>query len=210
MTNIDLFIKSNLKLVNNKIILSDDFLSFLKTRITELKRFEHSKSVASLCYEVALSNNLSEPMKYYLAGLLHDIGKNADRITKFEIMDKFYHSNIFLPKFSYHQFVGEYIAMHDLNIYDDDILQAIKYHCTGTKNMSPMAKIVYACDKIDPLRGYDSSEIIKAMKLNYEIGFKIVLKTNYNFLVEQANTKEEKDNVLNDLTKQCLECYLNK
>ena len=42
----ELFIKQNIFLEDNKIILSDDFLSFLKSKITDERRYNHSLSVA--------------------------------------------------------------------------------------------------------------------------------------------------------------------
>lgn len=202
------FIEKNIKLKEGKIILSDDFLLFLKTKITDERRFKHSLSVASLCYEVAISNKLDNPLFYYFAGVIHDVGKNFDKEVGKEIIDKYYHNYINFPQYSYHQFIGEYLIMHDLLIFEDDLLNAIKYHCTGREMMSPLEKIVYACDKIDPLRGFDSSILIKAMKDNYIDGFNIVLKANYDFLLSKATTKKDLNGIFNQLSAKCFKYYL--
>ena len=44
--------------------------------------------------------------------------------------------------------------------------------------MSPLGKIIYSADKIDPLRGYDSSPLIKSCMRDYAKGFVEVLKAN--------------------------------
>lgn len=208
MSFVESFINKNIKLDNSKIILSDDFLCFLKDIIHDERRFNHSLSVANLCYEVALSNGLENPLKYYLAGVIHDIGKNYDKNKSYDIIDTFYHQYLNFPKYSYHQFVGEYLVMNKLCIYDEDILNAVRYHCTGAKNMSPMSKIIYACDKIDPLRNFDSSSLIQAMKNDYNTGFITVLKENRKFLLSKAKNQLEIEAIQNDLSKDCFKYYL--
>lgn len=209
MLFVESFIAENLNVVDEKIILSDDFLRFLKETINDEKRLNHSLSVANLCYEVALANKLTNPLKYYLAGVIHDIGKNYDKAKSIDIIDTYYHSYLYFPRYSFHQFVGEYLVMNKLCIYDQEILEAVRYHCTGAKNMSPMSKIVYACDKIDPLRGFDSSELIKAMMDDYVTGFITVLEANRDFLMSKAKSKEEINAIQNELSKECFEYYLN-
>lgn len=98
--------------------------------------------------------------------------------------------------------------MNKLCIYDEDILKAVRYHCTGAKNMTPMSKIVYACDKIEPLRNFDSSELIKAMLNDYKSGFIEVLKANKEFLLSKAKNETEIKAIQNDLTNECFEYYL--
>ena len=208
MSFIDSFISKNIYINDGKIIVDDDFLCFLKEIINDDKRFAHSLSVASLCYKVALSNNLKNPLKYYLAGVVHDIGKNYDKQKSADIIDTYYHSYLYFPKYSYHQFVGEYLVMNKLCIYDEEILEAVRYHCTGTKNMSPISKIIYACDKIDPLRDFDSSELIEAMIKDYRSGFITVLEANRNFLLSKASTTKELKAIQNELTTDCFEYYL--
>ena len=48
------------------------------------------------------------------------------------------------------------------------MLNAIRFHATGSDNMDIMAKIVYAADKIEPTRAFDSTESIKAMMKDAE------------------------------------------
>lgn len=167
------------------------------------ERLNHSISVANLAYKVAVANNLSMPGTYYLAGLIHDIGKNVDKVTKKEIMEKYFRKYGDIPEFAYHQFAGVAIAIKEFAITDDNILDAIKFHCTGNANMSPLGKVIYACDKIDPLRGYDSKFMIDALMENYEEGFKLVLKENYKFLLSK-----DKSSIDLTLTKKCLDYYL--
>ena len=107
-----------------------------------------------------------------------------------------------MPKWSWHQFIGVIVARDQFNIEDNEILESICFHATGRSSMSPLGKIIYSADKIDPLRGYDSSSLIKSCMRNYAVGFVEVLKANKEYLEE--NNKLEK----NRLTEDCYKYYI--
>ena len=117
-------------------------------------------------------------------------------------MKQFYPDFVDIGAFAYHQFLGEKIAKEEFMVVDEEILGAIKYHTTGKKEMNWLEKLIYAVDKIDPTRGYDSSEMIKAMEEDVEKGFIVVLKANIEFL-----TKKHSD-INNVLTEECFNYYL--
>lgn len=166
------------------------------------KRYLHSVSVANLAYQIAIKHNKNDAYKYYMAGLLHDIGKTYP--LQEEIMTKFFKKFISIGEFAFHQFVGSYLVKNDFQIKDKRIIDAIKFHATGNSNMTDLAKVIYAADKIDPLRNYDSSKLIDAMFNNrINKGFKIVLQANKDFLT--AKNK----NINNKLTLKCFNEYLN-
>ena len=181
-------------IVNNNLYFVPKIRDFLAE-----KRFNHSVSVANLAYEIAKKHNLDRPDRYFIAGILHDIGKEIDQKP---IMVEHYQEYLDLPKFSYHQFAGEYITKNEFGIKDKDILEAIKYHATGYEALGTMAKIVYAADKIEPTRGFDSSDLIKAMMEDIDLGFKTVLQANKDFLL--LNRKD----INNRLTSKCFDYYL--
>lgn len=165
------------------------------------ERLSHSIEVAKLARLIAFSNGF-DISSAYIAGLLHDIGKNANKAEEEAIMNEHYHDFIDLPSFSYHQFIGEYISRTYFGIENEEILSAIKYHATGRDNMTPLGKIVYASDKIEPTRGFDSTDLIKACIKNYNDGFVEVLEANKLFLLEH------KKDIENRLTKACFDQYL--
>lgn len=169
----------------------------------DTKRFAHVKSVANVAYQIAESNNRWDKHYCYVAGLLHDLGKKVNDIKMKEIMEKYYKDYLDnLPPTLYHQFVGAYMAKTIFKINNDKVLDAIKFHATGKANMTPMGKIVYASDKIDPLRDYDSSKLMKACLKDYYTGFQEVLEANRRHL------KKHKLSFDNPLTKACMDLYL--
>lgn len=165
-------------------------------------RLNHCISVAKTAYEIALANNLENPHKYLVAGLLHDIGKLKDTEKERKIVFEHFPEYKDMPEFSYHQFVGAYLAENDFHIHNESMLNAIKFHATGNEEMDLLGKIVYAADKIEPTRAFDSTELIEAMKINAEKGFVTVLKANKEFL------EKHRGDINNPLTSKCFKYYL--
>ena len=182
-------------IVSNNLYFMAKIRSFLSER-----RFNHSVSVANLAYDIAKNNGVEHPERAFIAGILHDISKEMP--NKDEIMVEHYKEYSDLPKFAYHQFASEYIAKTEFAVTDKDILEAIEFHATGKDNMCELARIIYAADKIEPTRGFDSSELIKAMMNDADSGFKTVLRANKEFL--ENNRKD----INNRLTLKCFNYYL--
>ena len=186
-----------------KYIIQNDLYFFAKVRqYIKYKRYLHSVSVAKLAYEIAVSNNIENPWRYFLAGYLHDIGKDMPIEAQEEIIKEFYPQYIDFPKPIIHQFVGAYLAKRDFDIEDEEILEAIMYHRTGYPEMRLMAKVIYASDKIEPTRGFDSSELIENMKVNAEDGFLKVLSANKEYFIKKGIAYD------NSLTKATMDKFL--
>lgn len=168
------------------------------------KRLNHSMSVAHVAYAIAKANKIPDPGRAYIAGALHDIGKELDDNEAKEIMEKEFPQYAAYPKFAYHQFTGSYLARKEFGIDDRTIIDAIKYHCTGKAHMSSLAKIIFAADKIEPTRGYDSSSLISDCLDNYYVGFLHVIKENAKFLDSKGGS------ATTELSKECYNEYLNK
>lgn len=168
-------------------------------------RLNHSISVAKTAYKIALMNKLPQPDEYFIAGLLHDIGKHVNESDALNYMEKYFRSYINLPSWSYHQFIGAFLAKKLFPTISEDVFNAILTHCTGNKNMSPIQKVIYASDKIEPTRGYDSKNMIIHCESNYKEGFIEVLNKNIKFLSKNGGVPSN-----NVLTENCIKFYLNK
>ena len=171
-------------------------------RIESAHRLNHSKSVAKLAYEIAVSNHLENPNRYFVAGLFHDIGKDIPIEKQRELTKKYFPEYADMQEFAYHQFAGSILVQEMFEIKDEDIVNAIRYHSTGSDNMDLMAKIIYAADKIEPTRGFDSSHYISEMKKDADNGFRIVLQANKDYLESKHKSVE------NPLTYKCFNKYL--
>ncbi|MBQ9266658.1 MAG: bis(5'-nucleosyl)-tetraphosphatase (symmetrical) YqeK [Bacilli bacterium] len=190
----------------DKPFINEKLESLIKEIIKDDRRVKHSLSVGSLSFQIAKENRLRNPIKFYVAGVLHDIAKGLSKEAESEMMKMYFPRYVSFPRYCYHQFLGGHIVKEVLKLDDKSICSAIMCHCTGKKNMNTIDKILYAADKIDPLRGYDSSYMIKAMKTDYDLGFMLVLEENYRYL-EKKNLKDESSH--NKLSDECFKYYLN-
>lgn len=167
-------------------------------------RFAHSLSVAHLALLIATRNRIINPESAYIAGLLHDIGKGLTEADAREIVKREFPEYAAYPAWSLHQFTGSYLAKKDFGITDEAVLDAIAYHCTGKPHMSPLAKIIYSSDKIEPTRGYDSTKMINKCLKNYYVGFLTVLSENQKFM------KEKGYDMNIPLSQACFDLYLGE
>ncbi len=179
------------------------FMEELRARLGE-ERLAHSVSVASLAYSIALQNGIASPERAYVAGLLHDIGKPVGEVSARDIVLRECPEAVDYPPYALHQWVGSFLARERYGIKDGEILDAIAYHCTGKPHMTPLGKIVYSADKIEPGRGYDSRKLIKSCLANYYVGFLDVLKANRIYL------KKNGSGIDNELTAKTMALYLRK
>lgn len=187
--------------LHDNIIQAGDYYKKKLSKMINYKRYCHSLQVAKLSKEIARSNNYDEK-KAFLAGLLHDCAKDVDKSIEKEIMNSEFKNYINESPFIYHQFVGSILVKNEFSIFDDEIINAIKWHTTGTSNMSILAKIVYAADKIEPTRGYDSQYMIDACLKDINSGFELVLSENYKFLLKKGFVVKDAE-----ATRKCLEYY---
>lgn len=170
------------------------------------RRLAHAISVANLALRIAQANHCEGWRKAYIAGLLHDIAKGMEKNEDeaHGLMQKYYPEFVdIMPSWSYHQFLGEYLAKTEFGIEDPAILDAIKYHTSGKAHMAPLTKIIYASDKIDPTRGFDSSNLINQCMRNYYVGFLAVLESNKEYFATKNYTFDG-----DPLSKACADLYL--
>lgn len=149
------------------------------------KRYLHTVSMAKLAQEIAKANNL-DSLKAYVAGMLHDIAKEMPYDEALKIMNEHYPEYVDKPEPVWHQWVSEYVAKTEYLVEDEEILQAIRNHTTGSTNMSKLDMCIYEADKYDPSRDYDSSKEIALCKQDIEAGFRACLQDFYNFSTKKG------------------------
>lgn len=172
------------------------------SKMLSAHRLLHSISVARLAYEIAYRNHLREPKLAYIAGLLHDVGKDVPKDQEIQWMEERYPQESQFPEWTFHQFIGAEIVKEKFGIEQEEILDAVRCHATGKAHMTRLAKIIYSSDKIDPLRGYDSSKLIKACMKDCYQGFIRVLEANKIYLEGKGYQID------NPMTEACMKLYL--
>jgi nicotinate-nucleotide adenylyltransferase len=135
-----------------------DMLKYAEKTLTK-KRYLHTTGV----YEEALKLSRvygADEEKAAAAAILHDIAKETTDLEKIRACEKY---RIKCANFDImHAPLAAAIAADKFGIRDTEILNAIKYHPTGRKNMSLIEKIIYLADAIEPHRGDD--ERLAAMR----------------------------------------------
>ena len=122
----------------------------------ELKpdRFDHTLGVAYTAANMAFVHG-ADVEKALIAGFLHDCAKCVSHDEQIKICEK---HNIEISEVErrnhslLHAKVGMYLARTKYDVYDTDILNAIRWHTTGREDMSLLEKIVYIADFIEPNR----------------------------------------------------------
>ncbi len=142
----------------------DDLKRLLEKRLNE-KRYYHSLCVADEAKRLAEKYG-GDTEKCYLAGLLHDITKNAPAEEHLQIFETF---GIILSDIEknahklWHAMSGGGYIKYVLNITDPELLDAVRYHTTAKADMSLTAKILYLADFTSRDRDYDDVEEIRRL-----------------------------------------------
>lgn len=190
-------------IITNYII---NYNLYLKSQIKQYldeDRYNHTLSVAKTALYINKKAKLGlNPYDVEKAALLHDIAKNLKKDKAYNILQSNYPCYIHEEQNIIHQYIGQLLAKENFHVHNDDILNAIKYHTTGRKNMSLLEKLIFVSDKIEPSRNYDTSELMKNCLNNFENGFKLVLKNNKEYLERKNISVTNKD------TLECYKYYL--
>ena len=155
------------------------------------KRYEHSLRV----YETALKmaeHFHADAKKVAIAALIHDCGrqvpKEASAAKAKELgitVDPVEQAQPILL----HAKLGVYYAVHKYGVSPDDreVLDAIRYHSTGTADMTETAKIVFLADLIEPGRDFEGVEAIrKASFQDLDRGMLLSYDNTIRYLLEDG------------------------
>jgi nicotinate-nucleotide adenylyltransferase len=127
-----------------------------------------------------------DPQKGYLAGIAHDICKEMEEseVIRMARLDSGGISKLEQkrPGLLHARAAAVYVNKK-YGIKDKDILEAIRYHTTGVREMGPIAKIVYIADKIEISRT-DVDPILRKMSQESDLDtlFTEVLSDTVNYL----------------------------
>lgn len=118
------------------------------------KRLIHSWNTLFTALELALRFSV-DPDKAALAALTHDAAKELDYETQLELFpeDERAAAAALAPGILHGPAGAQLLARH-FGIDDPDIRSAVRYHTTLYENASPLDKIIFLADKIEPARSY--------------------------------------------------------
>ena len=127
---------------------------FVKKSLPE-KRLVHTAEVTITALKKVKQLGLDKE-KVITACILHDMAKYIDHktIDGFSIDEE-------VPPPVIHSFLGAYLSKHLLNVTDEEVLDAIRYHTSGKANMTTLGKLLFVADMIEPTRNYQGVEILR-------------------------------------------------
>lgn len=86
----------------------------------------------------------------------------------------------------WHAPVGAYLVRIEAGISDEEILQAIRYHTTGNKDMNTLDKIIFVADYIEPGRKFQGVEEVRHVaNESLEQAVIMALKNTIKFLLDK-------------------------
>ena len=140
----------------------NQIIEILGKKLTN-KRLNHSLMVAKAARTLAKQYNVDSE-NAYKAGLLHDVMKNESRenqlreikLAGIELEDDELENDKLL-----HAPAGAAYVINNMEERDKDLINAIRYHTTGRRQMSQLEKIVYVADLISADRTYDDVEVVR-------------------------------------------------
>lgn len=136
--------------------MTDEILDIQKKVKEEIdeKRYIHTLGVANVAACLAMRYGFDVD-RAYLTGLLHDCAKgysDDDYLKICKENDISISESEKLNPSLLHAKLGAHFAGQRYNVYDEEILSAIRCHTTGKPGMSLLDKIIYIADYIEPSR----------------------------------------------------------
>ena len=158
-------------------------------------RYQHTLGVMYTAAALAMRYEY-DIQKAQIAGLLHDCAKCIPNGKKLKLCEKYQipvteveNRNPFLL----HAKLGSFLASHEYDVQDEEILSAILYHTTGKPDMSLLDKIVYIADYIEPRRNKapNLTEVRKLAFLDPDAALYKILSDTLSYLDEGTGEVDE-------------------
>ncbi len=165
-------------------------------------RLKHIQNVKKVAISLAKIYNV-DLAGVIVASLLHDVTKALNFEENKKIIDGHDIDISQIPDGCIHAITSRIIAKEKFNITDQDILNAIEYHCSGRKNMSTLEKIIFISDYIEDSRPFTTEELKLSAKQDLDkTVFKIMLLTKAYLL--------ENNKAFSKLTEEAIDSYKRK
>lgn len=137
----------------------------IQMRMSE-KRFLHVLRVEEMAVGLAEKYDVSVE-KASIAALAHDYAKERpdEEMVRIILEEDFDKDLLIYGNPIWHGIVGAYLAKKELGIHDPEILQSIRLHTTGAKNMTSLDKVIYVADYVETGRRFPGVETARALAL---------------------------------------------
>ena len=163
-------------------------------------RLKHIYNVKKVAITLGNIYNADIP-SVIVASYLHDATKYDDFKADTSKLSNINNNEI--PKACFHAYTACELAKERFNIKNEDILNAIKYHCSGRIKMSLLEKIIYVSDFIEEGRKFTSKALRETAKTNLD-------KAVYLIMIQTKNYLLKNNQKLSSLTEEAIPYYKMK
>ncbi len=197
-------VQGELELYRDSRYLTPQIVSYIRARglyndyaelVAKVNKAMSAKTFAHCCRTVLTALAYRSALKLsfqevFVSALLHDIAKDQPQLN--------------LDSPVKHQFEGARIAREDYNITNPSIISAIETHTTGAPNMTPLQKLIYLADMLEPNRDFPTvDELRQAVQEDFDRGFLLAVERTMDYLLSTNRP-------IHPLTEACLAFYKNK
>ncbi len=165
-----------------------NYIRYVMEMQTE-KRFKHTMGVVEMAMKLAKEYNVNYK-QCEVAALLHDITKQAELSLQMGLLDKVNDDHIKSNKPLWHSYTGAVYASEVLNVTDETILDAIKYHTTGKLDLDDVGKVIYLSDYLEQGRNHTGIESERELigKLSLDQLFKTISKKSIEHEISMGHS----------------------
>lgn len=168
----------------------DKLDKIMKARLKK-SRYRHTLGVVETAKKLARIHDADEESAMN-AAMLHDYGKylKADELLSYAkafgiSLDE---TTLESPALL-HGEVGAELVCKELDICDEDVLNAIRYHTYGRVGMSRLEKIIYIADAIEPGREYPGVDELRDLaNEDLDKALKRAISDSIKFVVEKGHS----------------------
>jgi predicted HD superfamily hydrolase involved in NAD metabolism len=176
----------NMDFTNSKSIYNiEKIKEYLRSNLSE-HRYLHSENTAATAEALARLYK-ADSNKAYIAGLVHDCTRELDMDTQQQLISLL---KIEVDKLTLstrellHAYTAEYVMKTQFEIFDEEIISAVRYHTTGKENMAILEKIVFLADVIEPTRSFPGVDNIRALsKENLNMALIAAFDSSIRYLI---------------------------
>ncbi|QOR65605.1 bis(5'-nucleosyl)-tetraphosphatase (symmetrical) YqeK [Cytobacillus suaedae] len=164
-------------------------LEIVRKQLTE-HRFTHTIGVMETAISLAKRYGVDEK-KAEISAIFHDYAKfrPKDEMRSIIYEQKMAKDLLEFNSELWHAPVGAYLVKTEVGIEDEEILNAIKFHTSGRVNMTPLEKVIYLADYIEPGRhfpGVDEVRELAKISLNKALIQSLINSIQFLFKKNQA------------------------
>lgn len=171
---------------------------------TNPKRLSHIYSVRDKAIHLGKIYH-GDLNKLTVASLLHDATKNdtmEDILLQLKDLNQTDDIKE-VPRGCLHAYSAMLLAKNKFKIDDQDILNAITYHCSGRKAMSLLEQIIYVSDFIEESRTFVDDDLRRLAEEDIDL-------TTYRIMDRTIKYIEKNNQKVSRMTYEALDYYQNK